>query len=105
MRTLLLTTTCALTLAFGASFSAPPIPVEEAVEALAIHVRVATDRTGRISGRQCEACELHTFPVTPRTRFSANGVPVGVDELRLHNGLPATIIYNLRSGEATRIVW
>ena len=86
-------------------FSGVPIPYEEAVEALAIDVRIANDSTGYVSGRQCDECETHRFKITPETKFIGNAQVVGIRELRARNGKPATIIYNLKTRLAAKIVW
>lgn len=81
------------------------IPVEEAVEAVALKVRLSNDLTGKVGGRSCQRCELKEFPVTSETEAYENNVRVNLSKLRDRRGKPATIIYNLRSGEATRILW
>ena len=81
------------------------IPREEAVEAVAVTVTLRDDLTGRISGRSCNACETKTFPLTPETQAVKNNQRVDLLQLRSLNGKPATIIYNIRTGLATRILW
>ena len=94
---------------FALAFSAPGwatiIPVEEAVEAVALQVRLGNDLTGKVGGRSCDACELKEFPVTSATQAFEDDVRVDLRRLFDRHGKPATIIYNLRSGEATRILW
>lgn len=80
-------------------------PVEEGLEAMRLIVRVDAQGRGHVSGRECEDCPERRFEVTHATRYTRDGVDVGVAELRAHNGEPATIIYNLKSGLATRILW
>jgi len=92
-------------LAFSTHSWATIIPIEEAVEAVALQVRLSNDLTGRVSGRSCDSCELKQFPVTPETQAFENNVRVDLHRLRDWHGKPATIIYNLRSGKATRILW
>ena len=106
MRKALITSTLALVaLVFASPGWATIIPVEEAVEAVAIQVRLSDDLTGRVSGRSCETCELKRFPITPETQAIENNQRVDLRRLRDWHGKPATIIYNLRSGNATRIIW
>jgi len=81
------------------------ILVEEAVEAVALEVRLDDDLTGTVAGRSCESCERKRFPITPQTQALENNVRVDLRRLRDQHGKPATIIYNIRSGEATRILW
>ena len=81
------------------------IPVEEAVEAVALQVRLDDDLTGTVAGRSCERCELKRFPVTSATEAYENNVRVDLRKLIDQHGKPGTIIYNLRSGKATRILW
>ena len=92
-------------LAVAAPSWATIIPVEEAVEAVALEVRLEEDLTGTIAGRSCERCELKRFPVTPATEAYENNVRVNLRSLLDRHGKPGTIIYNIRSGEATRILW
>ncbi len=106
MRKAFITSTLAvLALMFTTPGFATIIPVEEAVEAVAIQVRLNDDLTGRVSGRSCDTCELKRFPITPETQAIENNVRVDLRRLRDWHGKPATIIYNLRSGKATRILW
>ena len=106
MRKAFITSTLAvLALMFTTPGFATIIPVEEAVEAVAIQVRLTDDLTGRVSGRSCDTCELKRFPITPETQAIENNVRVDLRRLRDWHGKPATIIYNLRSGKATRILW
>lgn len=81
------------------------IPVEEAVEAVALEVRLNDDLTGTVTGASCEGCERKRFPVTPNTQAIENNQRVDLRRLLEQRGKPATIIYNIRSGEATRILW
>ena len=81
------------------------IPVEEAVEAVALDVRLNNDMTGTVSGASCSQCERKRFPVTRATEAYENNQRVDLRKLRDQQGKPATIIYNIRSGEATRILW
>ncbi len=81
------------------------IPVEEAVEAVSLVVRLDDDLTGTVAGRSCGACELKRFPVTTATEAYENNLRVDLRRLLDQHGKPATIIYNLRSGKATRILW
>ena len=81
------------------------IPVEEAVEAVALEVRLGNDLTGTVVGRSCDTCERKEFPVTSATQAFENDVRVDLRKLLDQHGKPATIIYNIRSGEATRILW
>ena len=94
---------------FALTFSAPGlatiIPIEDAVETVALQVRLGSDLTGKVGGRSCTGCELKEFPVTSETQAFENNVRVDLRRLRDWYGKPATIIYNLRSGEATRILW
>ena len=92
-------------LAFPTSGWATIIPVEEAVEAVALQVRLGSDLTGKVGGRSCDSCELKEFPVTSATQAFENNERVDLRMLRDQNGKPGTIIYNLRTGEATRIIW
>ncbi len=94
-----------LTLALAAPAWATIILVEEAVEAVALDVRLNDDLTGTVTGSSCDGCERKRFPVTPQTQALENNVRVDLRRLRDQHGKPATIIYNIRSGEATRILW
>jgi hypothetical protein len=107
MRNALINSTIAalLTLAFSTSSWATIIPVEEAVEAVALQVRLNENLTGSVAGRSCDSCELKEFPVTNATQAFENNERVDLRRLRDWYGKPATIIYNIRSGEATRILW
>ena len=106
MRKAFITATLAvIALAFASPGWATIIPLEEAVEAVAIQVRLSNDLTGRVSGRSCDTCEMKRFPITPETQAIENNVRVDLRRLRDWHGKPATIIYNLRSGKATRIIW
>lgn len=104
MRALILCLSLLLGLASGPA-QAILEPVEEGVEAMALFVRVDPQGRGHVSGRECDDCDERRFAVSPTTRYTREGVDVGVAELRAHNGQPATIIYNLKSGLATRIIW
>ncbi|GEM_PF-6308562 len=99
------TLAAALLLLVASPAAAVLIPVSEAIEALTLIVDVRADGRGQVSGRECDDCPLRRFRVSPQTRYSADGQPVGVAELRARNGQPATIIYNLESGLATRVLW
>jgi len=81
------------------------IPLEEAVEAVALEVRLEDNLTGTIAGRSCERCARKEFPITPATEAYENNVRVNLRRLLDRHGKPGTIIYNIRSGEATRILW
>ncbi|MDH3451796.1 MAG: hypothetical protein OEN20_05195 [Gammaproteobacteria bacterium] len=81
------------------------IPIEDAVEAVALEVRLNDNLTGSVVGRSCEGCERKEFPITPQTQALENNIRVDLRRLRDRHGKPATIIYNIRSGEATRILW
>ena len=107
MRNALINSTIAalLTLAFSTSSWATIIPVEEAVEAVALQVRLNENLTGSVAGRSCDSCELKVFPVTNETQAFENNERVDLRRLRDWYGKPATIIYNIRSGNATRILW
>lgn len=107
MRNVLIKTAAAafLAMAFSTSAWATIIPVEEAVEAVALRVRLGNDLTGTVAGRSCDSCELKEFPVTSATQAFENNERVDLRRLRDRYGKPATIIYNIRSGEATRILW
>jgi len=99
------TITALFTLTFSANAWATIIPIEEAVEAVALQVRLDDNLTGTVAGRSCDSCELKEFPVTNATQAFENNVRVDLRRLRDWYGKPATIIYNIRSGEATRILW
>lgn len=94
-----------LGLGVAASGWATIIPVEEAVEAVALDLRLNDDGTGTVSGGSCDACERKRFPVTLQTQAFENNVRVDIRRALEQRGQPATIIYNLRSGEATKIMW
>lgn len=100
---------CSITVVLALAFAGPSlatiIPVEDAVEAVSLRVRLSDDLTGKVGGRSCETCELKEFPITPQTRAFENNQQVDLRRLRDWYGKPATIIYNIRSGEATRILW
>ena len=81
------------------------IPIEEAVESVALEVRLNENLVGTVVGRSCDTCERKEFPVTPQTQALENNIRVDLRKLRDQHGKPATIIYNIRSGEATRILW
>ena len=89
----------------AATSSATIIPVEEAVEAVALEVRLGDDLTGSVAGRSCGTRELKSFPVTPDTQAFENNVRVDLIRLRDRAGAPATIIYDIRSGKATKVIW
>ena len=72
---------------------------------MALQVRLSNDLTGHVSGRSCDQCELKRFPVTSATEAYENNVRVDLRRLADQHGKPATIIYNIRSGKATRILW
>jgi len=99
------TLAAALLLLIAAPAAAELIPVSEAVETQALMVKVRANGGGHVAGRECDDCPLHRFRVSPQTRYIAAGKPVSVVELRARNGQPATIIYNLKSGLATRVLW
>ena len=106
MRNALIKFTTAAAVALAASVSwATIIPIEEAVEAVALEVRLNENLTGSVIGASCDTCERKEFPITPQTQALENNIPVDIRRLRDQNGKPATIIYNIRSGEATRILW
>ena len=81
------------------------IPVEEAVETVALQLRLDNDLTGTVSGRSCSGCEQQRFTVTPATQAFENNVQVDLRRALERNGKPATIIYNIRSGDAVKLIW
>lgn len=107
MRNALINYTLAVVFAFAASTGswATIIPVEDAVEAVALEVRLDENLTGTVVGRSCDSCERKEFPITAQTQAFENNIRVDLRRLRDRHGQPATIIYNIRSGEATRILW
>ena len=79
--------------------------VEEAVETNSLEIRLDEQGQGKVAGRACNKCELQEFPVTPATQALQNNQPVDLSRALNQRGKPATIIYNLESGNATRILW
>ena len=92
-------------LAFAAPAWSTIIPVEGAVEAVALEVYLRDDLTGHVAGRSCETCERKSFPITPDTRAFVGKDEVDLRDVLDQRGKPATIIYNLESGRATKIAW
>jgi len=92
-----------LTLAGGASAAVESL--EEAVEAVALELRLNPDLTGTVGGRSCESCELKEFAVNASTRAFAGKTQVDLRKALKHNGMPATIVYDVHSGKATKIIW
>lgn len=93
----------ALTIAMPAG--ATIIPVEGAVETVALEISLRDDRTGTVSGRSCAECERRSFAVTRATRAYRNSQPVDIRDALRQRGKPAAIIYDLESGQATKILW
>ncbi len=85
--------------------SATLVPVEEAVETVALDIRLNDDLTGTVSGRSCDDCRRRSFAITPETQAIENRTRVDLRRALEQRGRPATILYNIRSGKATKIIW
>jgi hypothetical protein len=96
---------CGLLLAVAPARAAKLIPVEEALETQALYVSVNAGGRGQVGGRACEGCPQQRFTLAPKVRFSTQGQAADVAALRARNGQSATIIYNLESGLATKVLW
>ena len=81
------------------------VPIEDALETVALDVRLRDDLTGTVTGKSCDTCESKRFAVTPQTQAIHNKVRVNLRQILEQRGKPATIIYNIRSRDATKIIW
>ena len=94
-----------LGLVVASATAAPLIAQEEAVETVALQLRLNRDLTGTVSGKSCERCALRRFPVTESTIAIENNNRVDLRRALERNGQPATIMYSLETGNATKIIW
>jgi len=81
------------------------VQVEGAVEAMAIELVVTKEGSGQVSGRECDKCDVKRFIVTTETQMYRGESVLSVAESRRLNGRPGTILYDLKSRQATRIFW
>lgn len=95
----------ALVLSVAAPAGATLIPVEEAVETVELGIRLNDDLTGTVTGKSCDECETRSFEVTAETQAIENRTRVDIRRTLDQVGKPATILYNIRSGKATKIIW
>ncbi|MDQ7074517.1 MAG: hypothetical protein Q9O24_05050 [Gammaproteobacteria bacterium] len=81
------------------------VPVEGAVEAMAIELLLTKEGRGQVSGRECDRCKVKSFSVNAETKMYRGERLLSVAESRRLNGRSGTILYDLKSRKATRIFW
>jgi len=81
------------------------VQTEGAVEAMAIELVVTKEGLGQVSGRECDKCRVKRFTVTAETKMYRGESVLSVVESRRLNGRSGTILYDLKSRQATRIFW
>ncbi|MEM7294102.1 MAG: hypothetical protein AAF420_12015 [Pseudomonadota bacterium] len=74
------------------------------IELTVISVLISNNRTGTLTAKTCEDCEIIQLKITPNTRYFLNGVQE-VDLLLARNltGKAAGVGYNVESKEALEI--
>ncbi len=79
------------------------VEIEHAIESDALSIRLSNDLKGVIKGRRCDDCDVVLVKINPSTKFDVNGVVKPLIEAQKWAGKPGTVIYNIKSKEASSI--
>lgn len=94
-----------LTLAAPAQ-AALPVPqiAEEAAEVEGLALRLVSATSGSITVRICDYCEYLTLRVESSTRAFHGKQPISLREAEKMTDIPATVLFDPKSGVVTRIL-
>jgi hypothetical protein len=76
-----------------------------AIEAEALRISLNDDLSGFIEGKVCDACEKIQVTITPATKAFANRVEVPLKRAKSRLGRDATVIYEVKTKNVTKISW
>jgi len=79
------------------------VELEHAIESDALGIRLSSDLKGIIKGKRCDTCNVVLVKITPSTRFDVEGVVKPLIEAQKWAGKPGTVIYNIKTQEASSI--
>jgi len=79
------------------------VEIEQAIESDALGIRMSNDLKGIIKGKRCDTCNVVLVKITPSTRFDIEGVAKPLIEAKKWAGKPGTVIYNIKTQEASSI--
>ena len=83
--------------------AAEPV-LKQAIEAGSIELLVDPEGNGYAIARECNGCPLQ-LTVTPETRFTRQSSDVTLDVARTHSGKGGTVVFEIDSKKATRMMW
>lgn len=79
------------------------IALTEAIEATRIELN--DDGKYILVFEPCDGCAPREFQFAGGVRFIENGQPSSLERLVKHNGNPATVAYDLKSGHVVSVYW
>ncbi len=89
-----------------AVFALPhPVAVESSIEASKINVMMDQTGKGILLVTPCPGCLTQSFVITPNITVIQQGHAVSYEALRTRDGQPATVLFNLKNRQLTRIIW
>lgn len=88
----------------AAPAAAETIPVEGAVEAWKVFVEQRGNGPVTLRAIPCRSCDARRFALSDDFQLILKGQPVSFDRLARLSGQSATVIYNLESGRAVRLL-
>ena len=105
MKTLLCTLALLGFLPFSVFARGELINIEEAIEAASVNPHIDGKLHGYISVNPCDKCKWVKLKVTPETLAEHQGKRVHLNQVNSLGGKPATVVYDVKTRTAVKIIW
>ena len=105
MKTLLCTLALLGFLPFSVFARGELINIQEAIEAASINPHIDGKLHGYISINTCDKCQKLKLKITPDTLAEYRGKRVHLNRVNRLAGKPATVIYDIKTKTAVKIIW
>ena len=105
MKNILFNLSLLVFIAIPVSGNSELIMVEDAIEAAFVEVKIDSDLKGTISAAPCDKCKLQRFKLTSATQAEHNGRKVHLSRIKKLDGKPATVVYNIKTKTAVKVIW
>lgn len=93
----------AIGLLCGSGLHAELVPVEEAIEAHDIKVKVYGTGSGYVLARSCAGCPFTRLELDRKTAVTVNDKPVGITKLIEKHWLGGIVIYDIKTSHVVSL--
>ncbi len=81
------------------------INIEDAIEAASVKVQIDQSLNGTISVSPCDKCKHVSLKINADTQAEHNGKHVHLNKIKSLNGKPATVVYDVKTRTAVKVIW